>query len=199
MTNTVAGSPTGRPREFDGGLALQAALAVFWQKGYAATSLDDLTAAMGLSRSSFYGAFGSKHDVLLASIERYVDAIYASLEAAARAEPDTHAAVRAVVATIATPQGGQRGCLLVNSIAELAPDDEAVCRLARMQVERVVKLLAGLLVQAGTPAKTANPLAGALLACTFGATTLRKAGMPNNTVAAMVKHVSQIVMATASG
>ena len=53
--------------------ALQAALLVFWRSGYAAASLDDLTAAMGLSRSSFYGAFGTKHDVLLAGVKLYAD------------------------------------------------------------------------------------------------------------------------------
>lgn len=66
--------------------ALRAALRVFWRSGYAATSLDDLTAAMELSRSSFYGAFGTRHDVLLAGVRLYADGVYADLQALAAAE-----------------------------------------------------------------------------------------------------------------
>ena len=46
---------------------------VFWSKGYEATSLDDLCEATGLSRSSFYATFGSKRQLLLQSVDRYVD------------------------------------------------------------------------------------------------------------------------------
>ena len=190
MTIPLAGSSTGRPREFDGDVALQAALVVFWQKGYAATSLDDLTAAMGLSRSSFYGAFSSKHDLLLASVKRYVDGIYASLEAAAAAQPDALAAVRAIVESVADPRGGKQGCLLVNSIAELAPGDEAICVLARMQIDRVVKLLGTLLVRAGYQTDAVDDLAGALLSCAFGAATLRKAGVPSDAVAGVIQQAN---------
>src|SRR5215469_11280107 len=60
-----------RPREFDSDSALESAMQVFWAKGYEATSLDDLCEATGLSRSSLYGTFGDKHDLLLRSLERY--------------------------------------------------------------------------------------------------------------------------------
>ena len=60
----------GRPRSFDVADALDRARAVFWNLGFAATSLDDLAAATGLNRPSLYAAFGDKHALYLAALER---------------------------------------------------------------------------------------------------------------------------------
>ena len=60
-----------RPRAFEPDAAIDRALDVFWSKGYEATSLDDLCSATGLSRSSFYGTFGSKKNMLLKAVTRY--------------------------------------------------------------------------------------------------------------------------------
>ena len=71
----------GRPREFNADEALDRALHVFWTKGYAATSMQDLLDAMGLSKSSFYEFFGSKHDAFMAALRRYGDREVARLDA----------------------------------------------------------------------------------------------------------------------
>jgi TetR/AcrR family transcriptional regulator, transcriptional repressor for nem operon len=195
MTTALGGPVPGRPREFDFDAALDAALNVFWRRGYAATSLDELTAAMGLSRSSFYGAFGSKHDVLLASVARYADRVFATFENIAVSEPDALTAVRAIVEAAANPPRGEQGCLLVNSIGELAPGDEEVSLLGRVHVNRVVRLLGTLLVRAGHSTDTGDDLAGALLSCAFGATTLRKAGLPDIAIAGLVRQAYRLLLA----
>ena len=59
-----------RPREFSTDDALGQAMDMFWSKGYQATTLGDLTRAMGISKSSFYDTFGSKHALYLSSLER---------------------------------------------------------------------------------------------------------------------------------
>ena len=60
-----------RPREFDRDEVLDRAMRVFWEKGYAATSTDDLLAAMNIGRQSLYNAFGDKRRLYLEALERY--------------------------------------------------------------------------------------------------------------------------------
>jgi AcrR family transcriptional regulator len=62
----------GRPREFDRDAALETAMLLFWRKGFAATSMNDLCDAMGVRSPSLYAAFGSKEELYLEAIEHYV-------------------------------------------------------------------------------------------------------------------------------
>ena len=62
----------GRPREFDAEKALDAALKVFWRKGYEGASLSDLTKAVGVNRPSLYAAFGDKEALFRQALERYL-------------------------------------------------------------------------------------------------------------------------------
>lgn len=62
----------GRPREFDRDAALEAAMLLFWRKGFEAASMHDLCDAMGVRSPSLYAAFGSKEALYLAAIEHYV-------------------------------------------------------------------------------------------------------------------------------
>src|ERR1700722_1696108 len=63
----------GRPREFDRSAALEAAMVLFWRKGFAATSMNDLCDAMDVRSPSLYAAFGSKGGLSLEAIQHYVE------------------------------------------------------------------------------------------------------------------------------
>ena len=63
--------PRGRPRQFDEDAALTGAMMVFWEKGLAATSLDDLAQAMGMNRPSIYNAFGNKDAIYRTALARF--------------------------------------------------------------------------------------------------------------------------------
>src|SRR3984957_582769 len=62
----------GRPRGFDRDAALEAAMFLFWRKGFTATSMNDLCEAMGVRSPSLYAAFGSKEALYLEAVEHYV-------------------------------------------------------------------------------------------------------------------------------
>ena len=70
-TKEAPAKKRGRPRAFEPDVALSRALETFRDGGFAATSLDDLSAAMGINRPSLYGAFGDKRDLFLKAYERY--------------------------------------------------------------------------------------------------------------------------------
>ncbi len=123
-----------RPREFNPDDAVEQAMQAFWSKGYEATSLSDLTRAMGISRSSFYETFGSKHGLFLEAIERYRDTTVERAVAELEGDGPARAAIAGVFGRVvdnAVARGDRRGCLVLNSAVEVSPHDpEAAARVA---------------------------------------------------------------------
>jgi AcrR family transcriptional regulator len=68
----TANGKTGRPISFDKDAALEAAMLIFWERGFEGTSMADLTQAMGLNPSSIYAAFGDKHALFQLTVKRYM-------------------------------------------------------------------------------------------------------------------------------
>src|SRR5258708_34322099 len=87
-----------RTKEFDPDAALQAALELFWRKGYEATSMADLVDHLGIARASIYGTFGGKHDLYLKALDRYLEsrdpAIIEALSQPGPALPSIRALIR---------------------------------------------------------------------------------------------------------
>src|ERR1700731_784189 len=114
----------GRPREFDETAALQAAVDCFWQRGYEATSMRDLTASMGLSAPSVYAAFGDKQALFSRALERYLDCTTRDrLRRFEDSLPPKEAIHRFFAEIIAHSVNDRqrKGCFLVNSALEVAP------------------------------------------------------------------------------
>ena len=191
--SAAARAPLGRPRGFDAEAALRVAVDLFWQQGYEVTSLDALSQAMGLSRSSFYACFGSKHALLMAAVQRYADDRYASLTERVAACPDPREAVRAMLAVIADVDGGTRGCLFVNAVAELAPGDAELVAFAQAHTARVGALMKATLRRLGCTEREASERAGALLALVMGVTTLRKTGVPPAQLTALLTQADHLI------
>jgi AcrR family transcriptional regulator len=97
---------TGRPISFDKNAALEAAMLLFWERGYEGTSMADLTQTMGLNPSSIYAAFGDKHALFQLAVQRYME-MRAQYAGKALEEPTLEKVVRALfdntVAFLTTP------------------------------------------------------------------------------------------------
>jgi TetR/AcrR family transcriptional repressor of nem operon len=119
-----------RPREFDETAALDAAIECFWRRGYEATSLRDLTTAMGLTAPSLYNAFGDKEKLFALALERYLDR---NTRGRLRRLEETLAPKQAIAQFFAeivehsVNDRQRKGCFLVNSALEIAPH-HAQCR-----------------------------------------------------------------------
>jgi len=140
-----------RPREFDFDAALERAMYVFWNKGYEATSLDDLCDATGLSRSSLYATFGNKRDLLLQTVDRYVERRTPNIEAILARSPTIHEGVAALLGEFIdqiVSGSGRRGCFLGNCAAELPRSDRTALARVREGLARTEATFCAALAQA---------------------------------------------------
>ncbi|CAN5347505.1 TetR/AcrR family transcriptional regulator [soil metagenome] len=120
----------GRPRAYEPEVALGQALALFRKDGYAATSLDDLGAAMGMNRPSLYGAFGDKRALYIKSYQRYRDDYTAAVQEIFKADQPIRDRLRRIfdVALDIYLLGGNapRGCFTVMTVASDAIADPEI-------------------------------------------------------------------------
>lgn len=116
-----------RPREFDEHQALGSAMAVFRDKGYEASSLMDLLKAMGLSKSSLYNSFGTKHDLFVAAIDYYTANFVKSYEDSLSSASSIKQGITStfgLVLDMSVAKEDRRGCFLCACASEVLPHDE---------------------------------------------------------------------------
>jgi TetR/AcrR family transcriptional regulator, transcriptional repressor for nem operon len=138
----------GRPREFDEQRALEAAMDEFWRKGYESTSLSDLSGRTGLHRGSLYQAFGDKHKLFMRCLSYYADREFEELSAVAFGRKSPLDGIRALVRTVSNHAADGRGCLMINSLVELAPHDPDVREMLANEGQRRIAVMADLLTRA---------------------------------------------------
>jgi len=122
-----------RTKDFEPQEALDAAMDLFWRKGYEAVSMRELLDAMSIGRGSFYGTFGDKHALFLAALDRFREVRTSWIE-----EVLEESGLEAIEEVFRRSVDGlvesemRRGCLLANSAVELAPHDPEVAgRISR--------------------------------------------------------------------
>jgi TetR/AcrR family transcriptional repressor of nem operon len=132
-----------RPREFDENEVVNRAAELFWEKGYRRTTPSQLVEATGLSKSSLYATFGSKHALFLRALERYVDGqeyeLRRLLDAGTLRDGLGRMYARIVEST--TTDGG-RSCLVCTAAIEVDSDESEVISSLADARERTMKVFA---------------------------------------------------------
>lgn len=157
----------GRPREFDMDAALDGAIRIFRERGYHATSLAELGAAMGLTTGSIYKAFVDKRSVFLATLERYTQVRNGQLQTLIDAGQTGRDKIHAVLhfyAESSYGEEGKRGCLVAGSLTDIATFDGEVAGQVAAALRRTENLLGRLIrlgQKDGSIASAINPEASA--------------------------------------
>ncbi|WP_042471579.1 TetR/AcrR family transcriptional regulator [Bacillus ndiopicus] len=171
-----------RTREFDEEKVLNAAMQLFWEKGYEATSLSDLTARMEIQRPSIYSTFGDKKELFEAALRKYTTARASEIRALLQSYTSVKQAFAIFFKEVieAEYKGDlSKGCFCINTMVELAPHDERFEILTREHQlylavifqETIERGIQSGELEVGTDAKS---LAQALIIALIGITVMMK-------------------------
>ena len=132
----------GRPKTYDAESALQAATDVFWTKGFSATSLDDLSAAMGMNRPSIYRAFGDKEAIYRQALAQFSNQMEEGFNQSIRKEPDFQKGLRKfyrAAIEVYFAGGAALGCMVMCT----APAASAIHPEVQLDLLKVIEELDG--------------------------------------------------------
>ncbi|WP_320938999.1 TetR/AcrR family transcriptional regulator [Lysinibacillus capsici] len=171
-----------RTREFDEAKVLEAAMQLFWEKGYEATSLSDLTARMGIQRPSIYSTFGDKKELFEAALRRYTTSRASEIRTKLQSYVSVKQAFSIFFEDVITAEYTKdlsNGCFCINTMVELAPHDEKFEILTREHQlylsvifqETIERGIQSGELEANTDAKS---LAQALIVALIGLTVMLK-------------------------
>ena len=195
----------GRPRAYEPEIALGKALELFRKGGFAATSLDDLSAATGMNRPSLYGAFGDKRELYIKSYQRYRDDARAAMIDIFREElPIRKRLQRIYAAALGIYLAGEtpRGCFTVMTAASEAVADAQIRAMVLEGFSELDKAFANcfrLGRQKGElPASSDPQVLAQLASATIHTIAIRaRAGVPRKELEAIVKGAIDVMIGAA--
>lgn len=120
----------------------------FWTKGYEATSMADLCNCTGLHKGSLYQAFGDKHSLFMSALHHYADSEFRETTEAAFQLESPLERIRTVVGKICEDAASDKGCMMINSMVELAPHDPEVKAALKAFGEERMQIITETIAQA---------------------------------------------------
>ncbi len=188
----------GRKRTFDTDTALDQAMRVFWDNGYAGTSITDLTEALGINKPSLYAAFGNKESLFKAALQHYADQYGAPLLERLTSPEDAPLRVRLEayltgIADLVSDRQNPKGCLLVKTSCESGgqgfPNDVAdSVQAIGLATERVLQDVLSSEQRRGNLPDSLDTrvLASYLLSAMYGLSVMARRGKPRKDLKAIV-------------
>jgi len=179
-----------RPKEFDVDRALDAALDVFWAKGYEATSMQDLVDGMGINRGSLYDTFGSKDELYRRAFGEYAQRRGEELVDVLDGPGSARERLRSYLLGLVTEPDG-RGCFIVNTACERSFNDPESRGMASAAMDATIGVLEDAMRSAGIdgglrPGVSPNIAATAVLVMMEGLQVLTKTGADEATLAPVI-------------
>ena len=192
----------GRPRAYEPEIALGKALDLFRKGGFAATSLDDLSAATGMNRPSLYGAFGDKRELYIKSYQRYRDDARAAMIDIFREElPIRKRLERIYAVALGIYLAGEspRGCFTVMTAASEAVADPQIRGMVLEGFSELDKAFANCFRlgrdKGELPASTDPDVLAQLASATIHTIAIRaRAGVPRKELEAIVKGAIKVMV-----
>src|SRR5450432_3528118 len=201
--DAIAPKRRGRPRAYQPEIALGKALDLFRKDGFAATSLDDLSAATGMNRPSLYGAFGDKRELYIKSYQRYrtdaraamIDIFRDELPIRKRLERIYNVALDIYL----SGDAGPRGCFTVMTAASEAvsdPDIRAMVLEGFLELDKAFAACFRLAREKGELPASADPqILAQLASATIHIIAIRaRARVPRNELEAIVKGAIEVMV-----
>jgi TetR/AcrR family transcriptional regulator, copper-responsive repressor len=193
----------GRPRAYQPDVALGKALELFRKGGFAATSLDDLSAATGMNRPSLYGAFGDKRELYIKTYQRYRDDARAAMIDIFREQLPIRKRLQRIYAVALdiylSGDEGPKGCFTVLTAASEAVHDPAIRGMvvdALSELDKAFAICFRLARDNGELPDGADPVALAQLAsATLHTLAIRaRAHVPRNELEAVVRNAIGVML-----
>ncbi|SHG03406.1 TetR/AcrR family transcriptional regulator [Pedobacter caeni] len=138
-----------RNKEFDPTEKLEKARDLFWEKGYHATSMQDLVSQMKVNRGSMYDTYGDKHQLFLESLQNYALETYAEYRKAALGEKSAFKAIGLIIKkAIERSFEEDKVCMIVKSSFEMAPLDNEVKEVLKQLSNALISIFEDLISKA---------------------------------------------------
>jgi len=185
-----------RPREFDENKVIESLMNVFWDKGYEATTMQDLVKASGLLKGSLYGAFGDKQTLYLAALKHYDRTrIQAGIDMLNGDGSARQKIARLFDNVIESTKRGlfAGGCLLCNASLEKAVGDKQVKSEIKTTIRRLKVAIMDAIKMEGVNEDRAASLAAFIVSAYFGTRVLAKGGAPAAMIGDTRDHCLQLV------